>query len=217
MNGGEPKLTVGGHVKRSLIIIIFSALISWGAWCHPHVFMDTRIEVAYNERGVAGFWITWDFDKVFTASILMDFDHDHDKQLNPGEVADIEANAFSNLANYNYFLYMRCCGNAYRPTAVKDFSAYMQDERIHYRFFVPYALPLGDGAAEVNLACYDDTFFCAISYAEPTAVRFPSSESFNGSYEICEDRGIHIDYIANDGSSGSTFPLQVVLTLRRRS
>jgi len=204
-------------VKRGLIIIILAVLIPGNAWCHPHVFMDTGIEVAYNDRGLSGFWIDWEFDKIFTASILMDFDRDHDRILSPEEVADIQANAFSNLANYNYFLYFRCCGNTYRPTAVKDFTAYMENERIHYRFFVPYSLPLGDGAAKINLAVYDDTYFCAISYAEPLAVLFPSSESFSGEYGVCEDRGIHIDYIANDGSSGSTFPLQIVLTLRRRS
>ncbi len=179
--------------------------------------MDTRIEVAYNDRGVAGFWITWDFDKVFTASILMDFDRDHDKHLSPAEVADIRANAFSNLANYNYFVYIRCCGNAYRPTEVKGFAAYMEKERIHYRFLVPYPLPLGDGVAEINLALYDDTYFCAIGYAQPVPVIFPPSESFRGEYALCEDRGIHIDYTANDGSSGSTFPRQIVLTFRQSS
>ena len=85
-------------MKRGIIIIVFTSLIPWGAWCHPHVFMDTRIEVAYNDRGLAGFWIDWEFDKVFTASILMDFDRDRDKTFSPGEVADIRANAFSNLA-----------------------------------------------------------------------------------------------------------------------
>jgi ABC-type uncharacterized transport system substrate-binding protein len=203
-------------VKRALTIIVFAAGIPWDAWCHPHVFMDAGIEVICNDQGVTGFLITWDFDRVFTASILMDYDCDHDKRLSPEEVADVRANAFSNLANYNYFLYIRHAGNAHRPTAVKGFTAYMENERIHYRFFVPYPLPLGDGEAEINLAVYDDTYFCAISYAEPVPVLFSPSESFSGEYTLCEDRGIHIDYVANDGSAGSTFPRQIVLTLRRR-
>jgi ABC-type uncharacterized transport system substrate-binding protein len=92
----------------------------------------------------------------------------------------------------------------------------MEAGRIHYRFFVPYALPVGEGEVKVNIAVYDETFFCDIGYVDTAPLLFPASDSFNGDYTIREDRGIHIDYTANDGSPGSTFPRQVVLTLRRK-
>jgi ABC-type uncharacterized transport system substrate-binding protein len=177
--------------------------------------METRIEVAYNDHGLSGFWITWEFDRVFTASILMDFDRDKNRRLSPAEVAVVEDKAFSNLVNYKYFVYICSSKGLYRPANVREFTAYMEGERVHYRFFVPYSLPVGDTKADVNVAVYDETFFCDIGYAELAPVLFPASDTFSGDYTIREDRGIHIDYIANDGTHGSTFPRQVVLTLRR--
>ena len=203
-------------MKRAVLTAILGTTVAWGAMAHPHVFMDTRIEVAYDNHGIAGFWITWKFDKVFTAGILMDFDRDKNERLDPAEVSVIEEKAFSNLVNYGYFVYIRSPKGQFRPSKVLEFTAYMEGGRVHYRFFVPYPLPIGDEEVKVNVAVYDETFFCDIGYAEIAPLLLPASDTFSGEYTIREDRGIHIDYIANDGSTGSTFPLQIVLVLRRK-
>jgi ABC-type uncharacterized transport system substrate-binding protein len=202
-------------MKRAAVAAALATTVLWAAFGHPHVFMDTRIEVAWDEDGLSGFWITWGFDKAFTASILMDFDRDKNERLSPAEVASVEANAFSNLVNYRYFLYIRSSRGLHRPTAVQDFTAYTEGERMRYRFFVPYSLPVGDREVVVNVAVYDETFFCDIGYAETAPVLFSASQTFRGGYDIREDRGIRIEYMANDSTPGFTFPRQVVLTLRR--
>ena len=79
--------------------------------------MDTRIEAAYGSEGLSGFWITWRFD--------------------PAEVAVIEDRAFSNLANYSYFVYIHSPKGAYRPSKVESFSAYMEGGRIHFESPAP--------------------------------------------------------------------------------
>ena len=202
-------------MKKAVIAVVFVTSGLWGAFGHPHVFMDTRIEAAYDSEGLRGFWITWRFDKVFTAGILMDFDSDKNERLSASEIAVIEDRAFSNLVNYRYFLYIRSAEGQYRPSSVESFTAYMEGGRVHYRFFVPYALAIGQGEVKVNIAVYDETFFCDIGYLDTAPLLLPASDTFIGEYTIREDRGIHIDYTANDGSQGSTFPRQIALTLRR--
>jgi ABC-type uncharacterized transport system substrate-binding protein len=202
-------------MKRAVIAAVLVTSGLWGASGHPHVFMDTRIEAAYSAEGLSGFWITWKFDKVFTAGILMDFDSDKNERFSASEVAVIEDRAFSNLVNYRYFVYIRSAEGQYRPSSVESFTAYMEAGRVHYRFFVPYPLPIGKADVKVNVAVYDGTFFCDIGYAETAPLLLPASDTFSGEYTIREDRGIHIDYTANDGSQGSTFPRQMVLILRR--
>ena len=202
-------------MRRTILAVFLGTAVVWVALAHPHVFMDTRIEAAYSNEGLRGFWITWRFDKVFTAGILMDFDSDKNERLDPGEVAVVEDRAFSNLVNYNYFVYIRSSKGTFRPSNVQDFTAYMEGGRVHYRFFVPYPLPIGEGEIKVNVAVYDDTFFCDIGYVDTAPLLLPASDTFSGDYSIREDRGIHIDYTANDGSRSSTFPRQIVLILRR--
>lgn len=202
-------------MKQTIFIVVLATAILSGAFAHPHIFMDTRVEAAWDDQGVAGFWITWKFDKVFTASILMDFDSDKDQQFDRSEIIDIENQAFSNLINYNYFVYIHSPNGAFRPSVVQEFSAFMEDGRVHYRFFVPHQIPIWEREVKVNVAVYDETFFCDIGYAERAPVLFPATDIFSVAYTIREDRGIHIDYVANDGSRGSTFPRQVVMTLQR--
>jgi ABC-type uncharacterized transport system substrate-binding protein len=204
-------------VKRAILAACFLTAAAWGAFSHPHMFMDTRVEVVCEQDRLKGFWITWRFDKVFTASILMDFDRDANRRLSPSEVENIREEAFSNLVHYHYFIYIRSPRGAHRPQSVEGFSAYMEGQRIHYRFFVPYRLSVGAEGVDVNLAVYDETFFCAIDYEKLAPVMFAASSSIQGSYEIREDRGIQIEYAANDGSQASTYPRQIVLHLRRVS
>jgi ABC-type uncharacterized transport system substrate-binding protein len=202
-------------VKRTILAVLFTTTVVWAACAHPHVFMDSRIEVVYNDYGLEGFWIIWRFDRAFTAGILMDFDSDKNEHLDPGEVAVIEDKAFSNLVHYNYFVYIRSSKGLHRPPRVRAFTAYMEAGRVHYRFFVPYPLPIPEREVEVNVAVYDETFFCDIGYAGTAPLLFPASDTFSGEYTIREDRGIRIDYLANDGSQGSTFPRQMILMFRR--
>jgi ABC-type uncharacterized transport system substrate-binding protein len=202
-------------MKRAILVLGLWAAAACGAFAHPHVFIDTRIEVAGDQTGVTGFWITWGFDKMFAASILLDFDRDKNRSLSPSEVEAVRTGAFSNLANYKYFLYLRSSQGLYRPASVRDFSAYVEGERLYYRFFVPDRLPLSQEETEVNLAVYDETFFCAIRYFEQDPVLFPDSAGIRGSYAIREDRGIRIDYPDNQGAKASTFPLQGIMKLKR--
>jgi len=203
-------------VKRAFLSVLAVVVVAGGAFGHPHVFIDTRIEVACDEAGLTGFWIDWRFDRVFTASILLDFDKDKNGILGTVEVQAVRAGAFANLANYKYFVYIRAAKRLHRPAGVSDFSAYLQEQRLHYRFFVPFQLALGPEELEINVAVYDETFYCAIGYVEPDPVLLPACAWLQGSYAIREDRGIRIEYPDNMGTRASTFPRQAVLRLRRQ-
>lgn len=67
-----------------------------------------------------------------------------------------------------------------------------------------------------TVAVYDDTLFCDIGFVGTAPLLLPASDTLNGDFVIREDRGIRIDYTANDSSRRSTIPRQVVLTLRRK-
>ena len=210
--GRVPELII--RIMQKCLLVAFFAVLVGPAFGHPHVFIDTRVEVVFDARGLSGLWITWRFDKMFTAGILMDFDEDGNRRLSAAEVVAVQEGASSNLVHYHYFVYVRSSMGVYSPQSVRDFCAYMEEERVHYRFFIPYSLPIGKEREEVYLAVYDETFYCDIGYDEPAAVMFSASQEFQGSYEIREDRGIRIDYPATDGSQAWTCPRQIVLHLQ---
>lgn len=76
----------------AFIIAIF-ALLPWTAptaWSHPHVFIEVRIEVELDARGIEGIWQHWTFDEYFSAWIIEEFDTDGD-----GKFSDEELPIFS--------------------------------------------------------------------------------------------------------------------------
>jgi ABC-type uncharacterized transport system substrate-binding protein len=86
----------------SVVLLSSAALIH----PHPHLFMEARYELDMGSSGMRGFWVEWTFDQYFTGSIMMDYDLDRNRRFDEAETLDVEANAFSNLENFNYFTFV---------------------------------------------------------------------------------------------------------------
>jgi ABC-type uncharacterized transport system substrate-binding protein len=49
-------------------------LMPCSASAHPHVYVDARVDVVFDDKGLAGFKVTWVFDEMFSNMIAYDFD-----------------------------------------------------------------------------------------------------------------------------------------------
>ncbi len=59
----------------------------------------------------------------FSVSIINNFDLDKNGSFDSNEVNEIEENAFSNLWNYGYFIYLGSDDKRYNPDNISNFSA----------------------------------------------------------------------------------------------
>jgi len=207
------------RIKKSLIISSLLLIVSIKAYSHPHTFIDSEIECEFDTSGLSGFWINWTFDPMFTSSIIMDYDLDRDGAFSEKERLDIEENAFSNLINYNYFIYITENRKTFRPEIVTDFHASIRDEDIIYRFFVPYESVPTEKGNNVFIAIYDESFFCdvAINKAEKVDNRFSDKFKIDMQIRKNEDKTIQYDNafqsVTRDGAvySGFVNPQELVL------
>jgi ABC-type uncharacterized transport system substrate-binding protein len=182
------------------------------------MFIDTRLEVRLSGDCLDGLEITWYFDPMFTASVVNDWDSNGNGSFSSSEVDLIYENAFSNLADFDYFTYISTANTTLSPGSVEEFTVFMEDQTLVYRFFVPVDMPVCDGCFSV--AIYDHTYYCDILYCSDSPITLTGPGSDDASYQIVENQNIEILYggsvsVSRDGRSytGLAYPQQVVVTL----
>lgn len=202
-----------------ICLLGISALV----YAHPHMFIDTRLEVRLDGNcpdgnRLDGLEITWYFDPMFTASIVNDFDEDGNNFFSEHEIDSIYENAFSNLADFDYFTFVNTNSTTLSPCTVEEFTVYMEGQTLVYRFFAPFDIPISDVSFAV--AIYDDTYYCDILYHEDSPITLTGPGSENATFQIVQNRDIQIQYggsvsVYREGSNytGLAYPQQVVVTM----
>ncbi len=147
-------------MKRIALIMFLLPLY---LFAHPHIMLKTSLEIEYSNSGCDGIWVEWEFDRFFSISIINDFDLDKNGSFNSNEVKEIEENAFSNLKNYGYFIYLRSDEERYNPGEISSFSARYSGEKLYYRFFIPLKDKSFD---DFYISVFDPTYYCAVDYME---------------------------------------------------
>ncbi|MFO7731375.1 MAG: DUF1007 family protein [Spirochaetia bacterium] len=208
-------------MKRYILISLLWMILGIPLWAHPHMFIDSQVTAVFNQDELQGFWVEWRFDQMFTASIRMDYDRNRDGDFNDREVQMIEENAFRNLENYNYFTSIYRDGQEYQVDRVEQFDAWMEDERLFYRFFIPHTLSLSEQEQRVKVVIFDETFFSDIAYKEQDPVSIEGREFVSAKARIQKNRDAAISYDPTGGMSrddddgtaaGRAFPYELYLT-----
>lgn len=205
------------------VLIVFLALLPTPLFGHPHVFIDARVQLDFNETQLKGFWAEWEFDRLFTSMIVLDFRVPREGEFSREHIRAIEQGAFSNLQHYNYFVFVVHDGNRIPTERVENFTAFMRNGRVVYRFFVPYPVELSHNYESLRIQMYDHTFFTDIAFHETEPVQSTANTAIEKRVEIRRDQDRRIEFDAADTTgaredveySGVTYPYEVHLELRR--
>jgi len=157
---------------------------------HPHMSLEANCDFLFENSELKGFWAEFHFDRYFTSDMLNSFD-DGDELFNNIETEHVYSKAFINLENYGFFISIREGRNRRSPDSVSDFSVFMEDNLLVYRFFVDCTSP---GDKEVFISVYDPSYFCAIKYIEENPVNFTGAERVQPDYKIIENEDFPIYY-----------------------
>lgn len=198
-----------GYRKILLIgMILFTvSSITAPSWSHPHVFVDSAVTVVFDEKGVAGFKIRWEFDEMFSSMIILDFDTNGNNRFEPSEIEEVRNGAFSNLRTFDYFTHVRINGEPFKVKCVTDFSAEIADGILIYRFFVPCHVRAGTVSTEIALSIYDRTFYSSVFLVE-NPVTYENGEGYDVEHRIEEDPGEAYYY-------GQVYPETITLRFKR--
>ena len=202
-------------MKYSILLL---SLLNGCLFAHPHMFIDTEMEVRLCDDTLEGIEITWHFDPMFTAAICADFDCNGNCQFNDGETSNVFSNAFTNLESSEYFTFVNIDGQIYSPEQIEEFSVFMEDGALVYRFFCPFNIHIPTNVFRV--AIYDSSFYCDILYKEGLPITITGPGNDIAQFEIEQNSDISISYggnvsVSREGGtySGTAYPQQLVVYL----
>ena len=171
------------------IFVFISYLFSFLSFAHPHVFIDNRIEIVFNEEGLEGFNHEWTFDEMFSSTIIQEFDLNADGEFGEEEIKKVEEGAFSNLEEYDYFTDIKINGNRFKIQSVKDFYAKIDSGVMVYEFFIPCKVTANIENQEVIVSVFDPTYFVQVLLASEVPFSFFDTLNVKVSHEVFEDEG----------------------------
>ncbi|MCK4815305.1 DUF1007 family protein, partial [bacterium] len=166
---------------------------------HPHTFIDQRVNIAFDDKGLAGFKVRWVFDDMFSAMIAGDYDQNRNGSLEPEEVGAIKKGAFAYLAVYNYFILINIEGTPFEVKFVKDFSAKLADNRLVYNFFVPCHVRAVNNYKQITFTTNDPTNYSSLLFDEKHPIKLDNAETFEVKNSGFEDKLL----MMNVGAAGA--------------
>ncbi|WP_263833905.1 DUF1007 family protein [Sulfurospirillum oryzae] len=113
-------------------LIFLSTLLSTFLCAHPHVFIDTKVQVLPDK-----IILTWSFDEMSSAMLMDDYDKNKDKKLDANEVAFMEKDHFKTLEPYSYFMHMSNGKDEFDLKRFSDFNATFDGKKLIYTFAIP--------------------------------------------------------------------------------
>lgn len=193
------------------------------AYAHPHVFIDGHVTFQFNEQEMEGFWVEWDFDPLFTSMLVMDFGVPREGPFSEEVIRVIQEGAFSNLRHYDYFTFVTVGDRVHPVERVEQFTAFMRNRRVVYRFFVPFRQPLDGRSRTVKVRMYDNTFFTDIAFRTSNPVAVKSPVDLEAEHKVVRNEGLTIRYDARDQAvrregavyTGVTHPWEAHVQYRR--
>jgi ABC-type uncharacterized transport system substrate-binding protein len=161
---------------------------------HPHVFIVQRLDVVFNEKGLAGIKVRWQFDDMFASMIAEDYDLNRNGKFEPGEVQKIKEEAFSFIAEHSYFTFINIDNKPFQIKWIRDFNAILENRQLVYEFLVPCHVTATAEFKSVTVASYDPSYYTAIFFAGKGPFTLTNANGFDVKTSLKEDPDTKIYY-----------------------
>jgi ABC-type uncharacterized transport system substrate-binding protein len=201
---------MNSRVRKVLLLTFFLLFILVDvSHSHPHVFIQNRLKIVFDQQGLAGVRVKWVFDEFFTSMIADEFDKNRNNKLEKPEIIDIEKEAFANLVKFNYFSFIKINGKAFAVEYVKDFSASLAGGNLMYDFMIPCHVKATATFKEFVIAQYDPTYYTRVAFAKDLPVSLEGASALEVHYRISKNTKEAYYY-------GQIHPVEVILKFKGR-
>lgn len=163
----------------AVLIIMITGRFS-SAVAHPHIFIESRVEIVFDDQGLAGIQMQWVFDEMTSSGFIVDYDTDRDGAFSVPEAEVLKREGFDYLKNYEYMTHIEIDGKPFKVRYVKDFKPVIKKDLLVYHFFIPCHVKASRHPKRVSLAVYDEEYYVDYSQ-DKTKVKLLNSEGFETS------------------------------------
>ncbi len=133
-------------MKRAIAVLSLAVIATGVLSAHPHVWIDSRVEIEVTESHIEAVRASWTFDPMFTEMIVLDYGRGYNSKYSDSEIESIREGAFENLSHYDYFTHIEIDGRSVPVDSVERFSARLNsDNFLEYSFEVALGVPIEEG------------------------------------------------------------------------
>lgn len=162
-------------MRRGLLaaatITAFTVCAALPAGAHPHVWIEMRTDVVFNDQGlISAVNVMWTFDDAYAQMALEGLDTDKDGVYSPVELEPLTRENLSSLKDYDYFTVVRFDGTKQPTGEPRDAGQIYSNDKLQLHFQLPLATPVDPRKGEFVVKVYDPEFFIAFDYAKDDPV-----------------------------------------------
>ena len=157
----------------SAVFISAMAVSGSPASAHPHVWIEMRSDVVFNDQGqITAVNLMWTFDDAYAQMALDGLDTNGDGVYSPSELDPLTRENIASLKDYGFFTVMRFNGQKQPFGEVTEFGQIWSNDKLQLHMQVPLKAPVDPTKGEFVAKIYDPDFFIAMDYAreEPVSV-----------------------------------------------
>ncbi|MFO7736066.1 MAG: DUF1007 family protein [bacterium] len=149
---------------KTLIFILCTFLISSNfIYAHPHLFVDVDVSAIWENGKVSGFHHSWTFDRIFSSTMIPEFDADGNGKIDKDENKTAFSKGFSYSRRYNYFNSIKINGKRKKKIEIENFRAEIKKNQLLYEFFVPVGAEISN-LENISLAVFDPTYYTSFKF-----------------------------------------------------
>lgn len=171
----------------SRIILVALGLFASMAFAHPHVFVDAKVQVLFDEKGFSGIKNHWVYDEIYSAAMIASVDSDGDGTFSAQEGEKLKSTILGDLEKMNYFNYVQWGSDFLKVEELQKFRASVVNRRLVLDFIVIFSVPVGNDYSMLVAVVADPTNYvqvtCDMESAEVSAPPSIDVEYFDDSLE----------------------------------
>ncbi len=157
-------MSTASRLRCALLVV--GLALAGPALAHPHVWVTSKAEIAYEGGRVAGVRHSWTFDAAYTAFVTQGLDTNKDGRLSPEELQGLASENTANLAEFAYFTKLKVAGREQAFAEPREPHMAMEGDKLTLSFVLPLKIPTAQGRGVAALEVYDPTYFVSFGLAE---------------------------------------------------
>jgi ABC-type nickel/cobalt efflux system permease component RcnA/ABC-type uncharacterized transport system substrate-binding protein len=151
---------------RGAVVIGSLALGAGAAEAHPHIWIDAKARVSFNDAGeLVAIHNTWTFDEAFSVWQIQGLDTDGDGLTSPEEMQDLADENLQGLAEYGFYTLAGEADATLPMASLHDGRFEFKDNRSTFTFGIEPQEP-NRIKGRFELAIADPEYYVAINFAD---------------------------------------------------
>ncbi|SDU36598.1 DUF1007 family protein [Stappia sp. ES.058] len=152
---------------RAAIAMLAMLLSAAAALAHPHVFVEARAEVVFDDqKRVHAVRHVWRFDEAFTAFAVQGLDADGDGDLTRAELQPLAQINVESLAEFGFFTFLYRGGAEVAFAEPEEYWLDFYGGRLTLFYTLPLSEPIIADASSLTLDVFDPSYFVAFEMAK---------------------------------------------------